>query len=198
MKKTGLLIVFALVLSACGQAPTPMATPNIQQTIEVVSSTMIAETLTAQPTPSTVPSNTPEPSATPTILPTETPTPDPASITLVSPTTDPVNGPTETPWSGTLSPGNTDGLPKGFLRIENNTGVKEITISMTGITLTREQPIYLAYKVTGALNLVILWAHYDYVIQVPGKIIFKGKFTQNNKDKTTIRVLPNKVVIVGP
>lgn len=198
MKKTGLLIVFALVLSACGQAPTPMATPNIQQTIEVVSSTMIAETLTAQPTPSTVPSNTPEPTATPTILPTETPTPDPASITLVSPTTDPVNGPTETPWSGTLSPGNTDGLPKGFLRIENNTGVKEITISMTGITLTREQPIYLAYKVTGALNLVILWARYDYVIQVPGKIIFKGKFTQNNKDKTTIRVLPNKVVIVGP
>jgi hypothetical protein len=149
---------------------------------------MLAGTLTAQP--SATPSFTSSPQPTPTVQPTET--------TTLEPTISPTPSRTATPWSGHFSPGDTEGLPTGLLRIENNSGVSEIIVTLNGITLTREQPVYYSYKVTGSLNLNIYWARYQYIVQIPGKRVLTGTFGQASKDKTTMRVNLTQVVIVGP
>jgi hypothetical protein len=206
MKRFGLMLVMILLFTACGPAPTPAPTQDVQATALSLSGTMLASTLTAQPSVTPLPSNTPLPTDTPTLAPTETPlapaeTPTLAPDLLATATLDPsLPGlPTATAWSGTLSPGNTDGLPTGLLRIENYTGVKGVIVTLTGVTMTREQPVYYSYLVDGSLNLKILWARYQYVIQVPNKKIFKGTFGQNSKDKTTMKIYLDKgVVILGP
>ena len=58
----------------------------------------------------------------------------------------------------------------------------------------------LEMEYRGKVNLVmtILWAKYQYFIQIPNKRIFTGTFTKVKKDKTTIRVYLNKdPVILG-
>ncbi len=197
MKQSGLLIAIMIFLSGCGASPFSTPTPDTQATMQVLASTMVAATLTAQPTLTPVPTNTSAPTETFTPAPTETSTPEPTSAISPTPTIDP-SQPTATPWSGVLSPGNTEGLPMGFVRIENNTGEKEIIVTLTGVTLTRSQPIYLSYKVTGFLLLSVPWAHYQYVIQIPNKRMLTGEFTQANEDKTTIRVLLTRVIVAGP
>ena len=199
MKRFGLILIMVTIFTACGPVPTPAPTPDTAATLRVSVGTMVAETLTAepsstpQPSATPLPSNTPLPSETPTITPTDGPSP---TSTLDATQ---LAEATSTPWSGLLSPGNTDGLPTGLLRIENYTGEKEITITLNGVTTTREQPVYYAYKVTGALNITVLWAHYQYLIQVPNKKMFNGTFTQNSKDKTTIKIYLNKdPIIIGP
>jgi len=192
MKISGLLLIFVLLLSSCSPAPAPTATPDLPKTIQALSATSVAATMAAMPSSTQVPTNTP--TSAPTNPPTETTvqltsTPSPTLFEII---------PTVTPWLGTLSPGNTEGLPTGLLRIENNTGEKEITITLTGVTLTREQLVYLAYKVTGSLNITVFLARYKYVIQIPGKGMYQGTFAQKSKDKTTIRVFDSKILIVGP
>jgi hypothetical protein len=210
MKRTGLLLlVMVLMLSACGQAPAPTATPDVAGTAMA----MAAATLAAQPSATLAPSETPLPAATVTTPPTEIATAEPTSADAVTPTIEPTNADALTPtiaptnmpglasataWEGTLSPGNTDGLPTGLLHIENDTGVKEIIVTLTGVTMTREKLVYYSYKVTGALNITILWARYKYVILIPGKKTYTGTFGQNSKDKTLMRIDLTKVVIVGP
>lgn len=193
MKQFGLILAVVILLTACGPAPTPAPTPDLQATIISLSGTMVAATLTAQPSPR--PTQTLQPSRT--SAPTETATPElAASPTIATEVTPQATG---TAWRGTFVVGNTDGLPEGLLRIENFTGEKEITVTLNGVTLTRERPVYYSYAVTGALNITILWARYQYIIQIPNKKIFTGTFTQNNGDKTTIRVyLKKDPVILGP
>ena len=166
---------------------------------------MAAATLAALPTATLAPSDTPPPAATPTTPPTEAATAEPTSADAMTPTVEPatieptvVGAASATAWEGTLVPGNTDGLPTGLLHIENNTGVKEIIVTLSGVTMTREQLVYYSYKVNGALNITILWARYKYVILIPGKKTYTGTFGQNSKDKTLMRIDLNKVVIVGP
>ena len=200
MKQFGLMLAIVMILTACGPAPTPAPTLDVQSTINSFSATMVASTLTAQPSATSLPTNTSSPSPTFTAFPTETATPD-LSLPTASATPDlsATLDATPTAWSGTFVPGDINGLPTGFLRIENLTGQKEITITLEGVTLTREQPVYYSYKVNAALVITVLWARYKYIIQIPNKKIFTGTFTQGNKDKTTIRVyLTKDPVIVGP
>lgn len=195
MRKLGLFLIFVFMLSACGPAPTQVATPEIEKTVASVAETAVAATLTAQPTSTSIPTKTPQPTPTPTR--TATATMDLTS----SPTPDLTNspaGPTTTAWSGSLTGNNTEGLPVGYLLLENDTGIKDVIVTLMGTTLTREQSVYYSYKVNGSLLITIYWANYNYTIQVPGKKIFSGSFTQNNKDKTTFRISLTKVVIVGP
>lgn len=199
MKNLCLFFAAIIILSACGPAPTsPAPTPDVHATTAAIADHITKSTLEAQLSATLPPTKPPLPSATPTELPASTSTPE-IIIPISSPTIDPLMAMvTPTPWMGTLSPLNSDDIPTGLLRIENHTGVKEIVITLSGVTLKRSQPIYYAYKVTGALVITILHASYTYTIQVPGKRIFTGTFTQASKDKTTIKVYPANVAVIGP
>lgn len=193
MKQRALLFLLVLIiLTACGPAPTAEPTPDLQATTQSISSTMVAETLTAQPTATQVPTNTPEPSATPTTAPTltplieQTPSSTPTQVILATPTQ----------FLGTFGDPQDD--RKGLLLIENMTGEKEIIISMEGVSLIQNTPFYIAYKVNGNMKVMIPWAHYKYTIQIPNKKTFTGTFTQNNKDKTTMKIKMQQVDIIGP
>ena len=214
MKKTSLLlIVMLLMLSACGPAPVATATPDIPGTAVAAAGTVAAATLAALPSATLAPSDTPLPAPTETSVPTDAATPTDAAAPTEAATSEPTAAAALTPtiaapaqpgvasptvWEGTLSPGNTDGLPTGLLRIQNNTGVKEIIVTLSGVTMTREKLVYYSYKVTGSLNITILWARYKYVILIPGKKTYTGTFGQNSKDKTLMKIDLTKVVIVGP
>jgi hypothetical protein len=200
MKQSGFLLTFILILSACGPAPTPAATPDIQGTAAVYAGTMVASTLTAQPTATLAPTQTQLPTATATLQSTDTTAPEPSGALTLTPTPDASMGVMATPtvFTGTFAPGNTTGLPTALLYIQNNTGVKEIIVSLTGTTLTREQPVYYSYKVGAALLITILLGHYQIMVQIPSKGYVRGDFIQSNKDKTIMRVDYNKVVTHGP
>jgi len=201
------------MLSACGPAPVATATPDMPGTAVSAAGTIVAATLAAIPSATPAPTETPLPAPTETIAPTETTPPTDAAAPTQSAASQPADAVTLTPtvaapgqpgvasataWEGTLSPGNTDGLPTGLLHIENDTGVKEIIVTLSGVTMTREKLVYYSYKVNGALNITVLWARYKYVILIPGKKTYTGTFGQNSKDKTLMRIDLNKVVIVGP
>ncbi len=198
MKRIAIIVAISMLITACGPTPVSIPTPDIQATTAAIVSQMIKTTQEAQLSATLAPTNTSLPTATMTDPPPDTPTPEQVVATITA-SVDPLMGlATSTPWFGTLSPGNTEGLPTGFLRIENNTGVKEIIVTLTGVTLKRDQPVYYAYKVNGALVLTILWARYQYVVQVPNKRVFTGSFSQASKDKTILRVNPTVVNIIGP
>jgi hypothetical protein len=192
LKKIILWLVLIVFLTACS-SPTPAPTPDTQATIETLSGTMVAATLTAWPSNTPQPTNTSLPTAT--LAPTFTATPE----ILGTATPDPaLLLPTATAWSGAFSPGDTSDLPVGYVLIVNNTKVKGLIVTLNGTTLTREKNIYYSYSVGNSLLITVLQAHYNYIIQIPNKKIFTGSFTQMTKDKTTIRVELDKVVIAGP
>jgi hypothetical protein len=197
MKQLGLLLVLIMLFSACAPASTPAPTPDINATVEALTKRIVSETLTAQPSPTLIPTSTTLPTDTPTLVPTSTVTPElaPASAT---PDQSLTGNATATPWTGTFDPGNTDGLPDAFFRIDNLSGVKGVIVTLNGITLSRDQPVYYAYKVDGSQVTTIKWANYKYVVQIPNKRIFTGSVTINSKDKTTMSVYLTKLVIVGP
>jgi hypothetical protein len=191
MKKTFLsILITSVLLVSCSAFPTAAPTPNIEMTISAEVQSMVAETLTAMPT------NTPEPTETP--APTATAIPTETLVPTATSTTDPASLYTPTAWVGTLSPGNTEGLPDALLHIENQTGNPDVLVSLYGVTLTREQPVYYAWIVERMLNVTILWANYNYTVQVPGKGIFQGSWKQNNWDKTTMVISNKGVKITGP
>jgi hypothetical protein len=184
--KRAFLIVIALILalSACGQAPTPE--PTSAPTPDMVA-TMVVEMLTSQPTVTPNPTATPQPSATPTLLPaTETPTP---TVTATS---------TSIPFQGTLAPAGLGGtLPVKKFLIENNTS-ETLHVSIYGVSIPGEKPLYYEYDVTGTFSFDIVWGSFQYTVQVGTKKIFTGNFKINNYDKTVMRVYMTKVVITGP
>lgn len=205
MKRFALIFAMLIVLTACGPAPTPVATPDLNATMDVISGTMVAGTLTAQPTNTLVPTNTTLPTETFTPLPTETATTDPSLPTatpdlLAAGTLNPSMPGLATPtvFTGTYAPGDLSGLETAILRIENLTGVKEIIVTITGVTIPREVPVYLSYKITGALNVNIYTGSWQYQVEIPGKRYLSGGFRQTNKDKTTMKVFLQKVNVFGP
>ncbi len=197
MKQLVLMFVILITFTACGSASTPVPTQDINATIEAISKSMIASTLTAQPTATNPPTNTPLPSETPTTLATQTTAPD---LSLATATIDPSLGgvATATPWTGFFDPGNTDKLPIGTFRIDNLSGVKEIIVTLNGITLSKDQPVYYAYKVTKSLVIQVKWGNYDFVVQIPNKRFISGSFRISNDDKTTMTVFLTKVTVNGP
>ena len=191
MKQGAILLFLSIfIFSACGPVPTAEPTPDIQATAKSVSGTMVAGTLTAQPTATQPPTNTPEPTQTSTAIPTatiyQTPTATPTQIVVATPT----------PWTGSFGDPNENRT--GLLLIENMTGEKEIIVSMEGVSLIQNTPFYIAYVVNGNMKIMIPWARYKYTIQIPNKKTFTGTFTQNNKDKTTMRIKMQQVDIIGP
>ncbi|MCX6064231.1 MAG: hypothetical protein NT121_00515 [Chloroflexi bacterium] len=185
MKQVSFLLVLMFLLTACGAAPTPAAaTPDVQATISAYSGTMVAATLTAQPTNTLVPTNTALPTGTPT--PTETVTPE-----ILIPTA------TQTAFVGSFVPGNTEGLPTGLIRVENYTG-QELVFTMDGVTKTRSVPVYVSWKINGVYMFSIPWGTYNYRIVIGDKRTLTGIVGIANKDKTTFKVYNNKVAILGP
>lgn len=160
------------------------------------SGTMVASTLTAQPTKTLPPTETatPQPTETATLPPTETPDPSmPVAPLDASP-----GGPTPTLFTGAFVPGDLTGLDVAILRVENLSGVKEIIVTVEGVTRPREVPVYLSYKVTGALNINIYTGSWQYKVEIPNKRFITGAFKQTNTDKTTMKVFLHKVTVHGP
>lgn len=200
MKRFSFFIVLVILLTACGPTPTPAPTPNLAATAAILSGTMVAGTLTAQPTNTLAPTATPLPTATPTLAPTETATP------AASPTLDPLAPPptldpalaTPTVFVGQVTSGNFEGLTQAILHVENWTGVKEIIVTINGTTIPREQALYLSYKVTGSYNISLYTGRWQIRVEIPGKRFLETGYVQGSKDKTTLKVYLNKLVLTGP
>lgn len=203
MKPFGLILALMLILAACGPAPTPAPTPDINATMSAFSATMVASTLTAQPTNTSIPTDTTPPTETATSLPTETATVEAVgtpSLSTPNATLNPAQPgvPTATDFVGQFAPGSLEGLPTAILRVENLSGVKEIIITLNGVTKPRGIPVYLAYKVAGSLNINIYIGTWQYKVEIPNKRYLSGTFRQTNKDKTTMKVYLMKIAVLGP
>jgi hypothetical protein len=203
MKQFGLILALLVLLTSCGPAPTAAPTPDLNATMSALSGTMVASTLTAQPTNTLVPTATPLPTETATLAPTETATPAPtATVDPLAPlaTLDPAlpGLPTPTAFTGSVVQGDLTGLGTALLQVQNLTGVKEIIVTLTGVTIPREVPLYLSYKVTGGMNITIYPGSWQVSVEIPGKRFLTSGFRQTNKDKTTLKVYLTKLVILGP
>jgi hypothetical protein len=197
MKQFTLIISLLVMLASCGPAPTPSATPDLNATMSAFSGTMVAGTLTAQPTKTLPPTETATPLPTETATLPPTATLDPALPTATLGAALP-GMPTPTAFSGAFVPGDLTGLETAILRVENLSGVKEIIVTIEGVTRPREIPVYLSYKVTGALNINIYMGSWQYKVEIPNKRFMTGAFKQTNKDKTTMKVYLTKIAVLGP
>jgi hypothetical protein len=189
MKRLLLILTLLALLSACAPAQTPQPTLDVAATIESLSGTMTAGTLTALPTATTQPSSTPElPTATLT-LPTETSTP----------TLEPTATLTPEPFFGTLDPLGAGDYKTGLFLIENNSGEAFIIVNISGTTNQgNPKPWYYTDKITSTTLFNIPWGDYSYSVQIGTKKTLSGSFIIRNKDKTTMRVSKDKVIVVGP
>lgn len=190
MKKNLLLFTLFTFLTACSQTQAPVPTVDVNATIAAMSGTMMAGTLTAQPTQTPLPTSTftPEPTATFTVTPTptETHTPTPTA--------------TLPPFYGEFAPaGLPNGVNKGYLLFENETDISPIHLNFHGTTAQGEKPYYYKWTFeTRQHRHNIPFGTYDYVIFLGDKKIFSGTIRINNFDKTTFFIRKDKVVIVGP
>ncbi len=179
------------LLTACsGQAQTPAPTVDVNATKAALAGTMMAGTLTAQPTQTPLPTSTftPEPAATFTITPTptETLTPTPTA--------------TLPPFYGEFTPaGLPAGVRRGYILFENETNIRPVYLNIQGTAEQQEKPVYYRYTFEGRQHRYdIPFGTYDYVIFLGEKKMFSGSVRINNFDKTTFFIRDNKVVIVGP
>jgi hypothetical protein len=196
------LLITSTLLTACGPAATPQPTLDIAATINSVAGTMAAGTLTAQPTSTPVPTSTftPEPPTATMPLPTETSNAPAAATATATPALGPVvETATPEPFFGTLDPLGASTYKQGLFRIDNNSGEKEVIVNIYGNTNQgNPKPVYMAYKVTLSFLFDIPYGDYQYTVQVNTKKIYTGSFIIRNKDKTTMRIMKDKVIVVGP
>ncbi len=191
MKRFFLTLTLLTMLTACGgQAQTPAPTVDVNATIAALSGTMMAGTLTAQPTETPLPTSTftPEPTATFTI------TPEPTATFTPEPTA------TLPPFYGEFTPaGLPAGVIKGYVLFENETKIRPVHLNIHGTTAQGERPYYYKWTFeTRQHRLDIPFGTYDYVIFLADKKIFSGSVRINNTDKTTFFIRDTKVVIAGP
>ena len=210
MKKTVLVVAAALLLGACipsNLVPTQQQ-PNVDfaATANANLQTYVAQTLTAQPTPTVVPvTNTPTPTAvlfeaSPTETATDLPAPDltttPATATGGAPvtTTAPAPGvrtmvPTLTiRLYGTLPPA----VPFGNITLINKAKA-EAYISLQ-ITTKQGGPTILEYPVTGREKIEAPSGYYLYVAWVGGNKMV-GNFSLRQDGSLFITLYKDKVVI---
>jgi hypothetical protein len=164
-----------------------------------MSATMLAATLTAQPTPTLLPpTDTPFPTATNT-LPPPTETPAPTPTLTPTPALSATEGITATapPFIGCFTPSGTNNLSAPF-KLENFTKVT-VTVSINGTTKEGDHTINCSYTVAkGASTIFTLWfGNYTYWVQVPGKKMYQGSFWINDSDKATMQIT-DKGVRIGP
>jgi hypothetical protein len=191
MKRLLLTLTLLTMLTACnGPAQAPAPTVDINTTIAALSGTMMAGTLTAQPTETPLPTSTftPQPTATSTI------TPEPTLTFTPEPTA------TLPPFYGEFTPaGLPVGVNKGYILFENETKIKPVHLNIHGTTAQGERPYYYKWTFeTRQHRLDIPFGTYDYVIFLGDKKIFSGSVRINNFDKTTFFIRETKVVIAGP
>jgi hypothetical protein len=186
MKQILIALLSIAVLAACGPAPTPAPTVDINATISALSETMVAGTLTAQPTA--------------TVPPTETPTPTPPPVTdtpVPSPTLEPTTTLTPVPFVGCFAPAGVGNIKLGVFRMENNTK-KKVAVYLNGTSLSGNKTVNCSFDATVSFNTEIIFGKYSYIVQVGDKRSFDGTFSILNDDKTTMRIFDNKVIVVGP
>jgi hypothetical protein len=185
------MLLGAVMLSACGPAPTPQPTVDINATVLAMSGTMVAATLTAAPTSTPPPTNTP--------LPTDTPTPAATDTPAISPTPKPTatSAATSVPFVGCFIPTGASSQTAPF-KLENFTSVT-VNITINGTTTNGDHPISCSYDVQPKLPIIFtLWfGTYQYWVQVPGRKIFTGSFYINDSDKATMQVT-TKGIKIGP
>ena len=185
-KMTIWLGVMVLLLAACGPAPTPAPTLDLPATMKSISETMVAGTLTAQPTNTLPPTDT----ATPTIPPpTDTPIATETAILTATPTWQTQND--------CYAPTGTISLVAPF-KIENFTK-STVTVFINGTTQNGGHPINCSYDVakSGSILFTIWFGKYTYWVEVPSKKIYQGSFWVNDGDKATMQVKDNGIKI-GP
>lgn len=195
MKRFFLTLTLLALLTACsGQAQTPAPTVDVNATVAAFSSTMMAGTLTAQPTDTPLP--------TPTS--TSTFTPEPTATFAITPTSTETLTPTPTvtlpPFYGEFTPaGLPAGVRRGYILFENETKISPVYLNITGKAERQDKPVYYRYTFEGRQHRYeIPFGTYDYVIFLGEKKMFSGSFRINNFDKTTFFIRDNKVVIIGP
>lgn len=98
---------------------------------------------------------------------------------------------------GCFAPAGANNIPVGVFRIENNTK-ETLRVYLNGVSFSGDKTVNCSYIVTLSFNIEIIFANYDYSVQIGTKRTIEGKFYINNDDKTTMRVYDNKVVVVGP
>lgn len=198
MKKFVFLIVLgAVLLSACGPAtppPTPtMSIADIQATSVSMVWTMVAQTQAAMPT------DTPLPTETPTPVPTNTPFPSPTGSSLLvnTPTTaastggDPCNGPL-TSWVG----------KSGRLAIVNQTG-GNVTVTLF---IKSNRGGECGYKTFQLGNSVVFDRPELMCFSVYAWVTAKKKnytlerygLCTNNADKYTVTLMEKGIKFEGP
>ncbi len=198
-----LVLVAALVLSACGAEPPPptMNAADVQNTAVAAALTMVAQTQAAIPTATPLP---PTETPTETPLPTDTPLPLPTLDVTLTSTTAPVSnnsGGGDPCQTRVLSP---ERGRETIIRVVNTTNVT-ITVSMylnetaahgecgyRGFTLSKNNDIVYNDLVQGCYNL---WAWSD---DPKGKFSSSGSGCINNPDKWTFEVRSDIIKFTGP
>ena len=203
MKRFGLLLILMFLVSACGQAPTPTATPDVPSTAAAIANTMVAGTLTAMPTATKAPTATPQPTATAapteTPAPTEAPTADPGAVATALPAATQVVGPQATPtmFFGTTTAGDTNNLTDAYLLIQNLSGEKVVYVTLTCHT---SKGAVITYNVSVTKTAVVKYVvgSYAVLVQIPNKRYLSISYAQTNKDKSTLSIYLTKLAVHGP
>lgn len=213
--------VFALIcvfaLGACSALPAPTnaaPTVDIAGTVNSIAQTAIAQTLTAQPSPTAtlvLDTATPplaEPSVTSTAVPivnTDTPLPNltttPATATegaaapLPTFTQPAVSGsPTLTPTLGILTYGT---LPPAIVPYTSirlvNVSHRQAYVSLQVVT-DKGGPTIIEYPVRKAVSVKIPVGSYTYVVWVGGRQLV-GYFHVSKLDEPTLTIYKDKVII---
>ena len=183
MKRISIVsFLIILLLAACGPAPTAVPTVDINATVSSISKTIVASTLTAQPTATPLPTSTPTPTSTP--LPTETVTP-----TVTS---------TSQAFVGCFAPSGTGAGPVAPFKIENFT-TSIVVVYINGVTRNGDFTLNCseALDKNDTAFFTLPFGTYKYTVQIGSKKTIQGGFYINDTDKATMQVYDTKIKI-GP
>ncbi len=184
-----LVLLIGTFLTACAPATPPPPTPDTAATVQALSATMVAATLTAMPTATTIPTDTPPPSPTATLVPLFTDTPVSTATAI------PTEASTAAPFTGCFTPNGTTNLTAPF-KIENMTKVA-VTVYINGVTTEGDHTVNCSYTVDpGGSTIFTIWfGNYSY--WSVGKKTLSGTFWVNDSDKATMQVT-DKNIKIGP
>lgn len=214
MKKILILTLLAVLASSCSvlqPVPDPSSGVDTQATIDAIVRTSAAQTLAAQPSPTTAPptdTETPVLASSPT---TEVSTETPSSTPLPNLTTTPATAtsgpenptatlavstsgsPTLTPTLGILKWGTLPpAVPSAKITLLNKSRVQAY------ISLQNRPPdkqvAFLEYPVEKQVNVDAPLGYYLYVVWVGGRKIV-GEFTLKMNDELTITIYKDRVEI---
>ena len=184
------LFIISTFLAACAPATPAAPTPDVNATIQSLSATMVASTLTAMPTQTVIPTETPIP------LPTATSTPLITNTPIATNTTVPTITTTPEAFVGCFAPAGTGNIRLGIFRFELDT-TKTAEVYLHGVSLNGDKVVDCSYTVDASFNTQIIFGNYQYSVVVGNKT-FTGSFPLVNDDKTTMRIFDKKVIVVGP